>query len=56
MSFLPTCHRHREHRKLASKLIDRVGREDHLLLESEFNDWEDVGVETHRRQRNRRVS
>ena len=36
---------HREHRKLASKLIDRVGREKTIcFLESEFNDWEDVPV------------
>ncbi|MBK95737.1 MAG: hypothetical protein CMJ79_08470 [Planctomycetaceae bacterium] len=36
---------HREHRKLASKLIERVGRNKTIcFLESEFDDWEDVPV------------
>ena len=36
---------HREHRKLASKLIEKVGREKVVcFLESEFDDWEDVPV------------
>ena len=36
---------HREHRKLASKLIEKVGREKVVcFMESEFDDWEDVPV------------
>ncbi len=36
---------HHEHRKLASKLIDRVGRDKTVcFLESEFDDWADVPV------------
>lgn len=36
---------HREHRKLASKLIEKIGREKTIcFLESEFDDWEDVPV------------
>ncbi|MBA63464.1 MAG: hypothetical protein CMJ76_13995 [Planctomycetaceae bacterium] len=36
---------HKEHRKLASKLIEQVGRDRTIcFLESEFDDWEDVPV------------
>jgi len=36
---------HREHRKLATKLIEKVGRQKVVcFLESQFDDWEDVPV------------